>query len=92
MITVIDLSARNPYPAFYSSMAGGKETHKLLPLALVHTQISRDVHWSRKKGYREEENPKKQFMRRGLMYPRVVTIAFIFAHCILFQCILFLNV
>lgn len=43
VITVIDLSARNSYPAVYSCMAGGKETHELLPLALVHTQISRDV-------------------------------------------------
>lgn len=38
-----DISARNSYPAVYSFMAGGKETPKLLPLALVHTQVSRYV-------------------------------------------------
>lgn len=43
VIIVIDLSARNSYPAVHSSMAGGKETQEVLPLALVHTQISRDV-------------------------------------------------
>lgn len=50
VISVIDLSARNSYPAVYSSMAGGKETHQLLPLALVHTQISRDVPQWRRNG------------------------------------------
>lgn len=30
-------------PCLCSSMAGGKETRKLLPLALVHTQVSREV-------------------------------------------------
>lgn len=41
-ITLVNLSARNSYPAVCSSMAGGKETRKVLPLALVHTQVSRD--------------------------------------------------
>lgn len=49
VITVIDLAAGNSYPAVYSSMAGGKETHKLLPQALVHTQIPRDVLWLQEK-------------------------------------------
>lgn len=57
VITVIDLSARNSYPAVYSSMAGGKETHELLPLALVHTQISRDApQWSCRKGHLTEKS------------------------------------
>lgn len=42
VITLVKLSARNSYPAVCSSMAGGKETRKVLPLALVHTQVSRD--------------------------------------------------
>lgn len=47
MIALINLSAGNPYPAVCSCMAGGKETRKVLPLALVHTQVSRDVlKWS----------------------------------------------
>ena len=44
VITLVKLSARNSYPAVCSSMAGGKETRKVLPLALVHTQVSRDVY------------------------------------------------
>lgn len=43
MIALTNLSARSSYPAVCSSMAGGKETLKVLPLALVHTQVSRDV-------------------------------------------------
>lgn len=43
VITLVKLSARNSYPAVCSSMAGGKETRVVLPLALVHTQVSRDV-------------------------------------------------
>lgn len=58
VITVIDLSARNPYPAVHSSMAGGKETQELLPLALVHTQISRDVP-ELQKSHLTEENDRK---------------------------------
>lgn len=71
MITVIDLSARNPYPAVYSSMAGGKETHKLLPLALVHTQISREVTWNCQKG---ENKIHKINLCEGVMSPRVIKI------------------
>ena len=43
MITLVKWSDKNPYPNLSSSMAGGKETRELLPLALVHTQVSRDV-------------------------------------------------
>lgn len=77
VITVIDLSARNPYPAVYSSMAGGKETHKLLPLALVHTQISRDVTcWNCQKGHLAENKIHKINLCERLMSPLVVTILF----------------
>lgn len=43
VITLVNFTARNSYPADCSSMAGGKETLKVLPLALVHTQVSRDL-------------------------------------------------
>lgn len=47
MITLVKISARNSSPTLSSPMAGGKETCNLLPLALVHTQVSRDVNVKR---------------------------------------------
>lgn len=47
VITLVKLSAKNSYPAVCTSMAGGKETLLVLPLALVDTQISRDVNGKR---------------------------------------------
>lgn len=44
MITFVNFTAKISYPADCSSMAGGKETWEVLPRALVHIQISRDLH------------------------------------------------
>lgn len=40
---IIEFSCLDSYPAVRSSMAGGKETLRVLPLTLVHTQVSRYV-------------------------------------------------
>lgn len=38
-----EIVSQESYPADDSSMAGGKETHYVLPLALVHSRLSREV-------------------------------------------------
>lgn len=49
MITLVDFTAKISYPADYSSMAGGKETREVLPRALVHIEVSRDLQWGNTK-------------------------------------------
>lgn len=45
MITLVNFTAKISYPADCSSMAGGKETRQVLPRALVHIEVSRDLQW-----------------------------------------------
>lgn len=48
VITFVNFTAKISYPADCSSMAGGKETWEVLPRALVHIQVSRDLQYGYK--------------------------------------------